>query len=448
MDIAIYGAGYVGLVSAVCFAKIGHNVICADVNKERINTLINGMCPIYEDKLPESLKEQLLSGRLQFTSRLLDAIQLATVHIIATGTPSLADGNADLSQVYAVASLLAREVTADGLIVLKSTVPVGTAEALQAHVNAELAHFNKPYRISVASNPEFMREGSALRDFLHADRIIVGGDRDAVYRLKAIYQPLVEQGIPLLSMSCHSAELTKYAANAMLACRISFMNQISHIAEKVGANIDEIQQGLGADHRIGPFFLQAGIGYGGSCIPKDMLALTQTARSLDIKVPLFEAIEEVNHIQKRWVIDQLNDHFNNELAHKTIGIWGVAFKPDTDDIREASSLVIIEELLRVGAHLRIYDPVAMPATQRCLQNDSITWSTSAAEVLAFPLDALVIATEWQVFKTYSLASLQETLRSAPIIDGRNCFELSQVEEANIAFYYSVGRPLISRGIIE
>ncbi len=444
MMIAVYGAGYVGLVSAVCFAKIGHQVICADINEERITTLRHGDCPIYEEQLPQLLKEQILGGRLQFTADISYAIKRATIHLIATGTPSMLDGSADLSQVYAVATQIAREATADGLFVIKSTVPVGTGTAIEAHLKAELAHNDSPVRIEVVSNPEFMREGSAVHDFLKADRIILGGTPEALSRLKMAYQPLLAQGIPMICMSRQSAELTKYAANAMLACRVSFINQMSRIAEQVGANIDEITQGMGADRRIGPHFLQAGIGYGGSCFPKDGRALVQTARSLGIEVPMLDAIDRVNRMQKNWANEQLNKHFNHVLQNKTIGIWGLSFKPDTDDIREASSLVIIDSLLAAGAKLRLFDPVAMPAMQAYLpHHESITWCRSADSVVSDPLDALVIATEWHEFKTYSLSSLQAVLLNAPIIDGRNCFDLSAVEQANISFYYSVGRPTVT-----
>ncbi len=449
MVITIYGAGYVGLVSSACFAKIGHRVICADINEDRITALNQGECPIYENQLPQLLIEQVASGRLQFTADLSYAIKQSTVHIIATGTPSKPDGSADLTHVFAVATQLAREANQDGILVTKSTVPVGTGDALQRHLNAQLASCGKSYRIDVVSNPEFLREGSAINDFLHADRIVIGGDKLALNVLETIYQPLVDQGIPLISMSRHSAELTKYAANAMLACRISFMNQISRIAEKVGANIDEVRQGIGADQRIGSDFLQAGIGYGGSCFPKDVRALTHTAVSLGVDVAILDAIERINYQQKNWVIEQLNAHFSGELQHKTIGIWGLAFKPNTDDIREASSLVIIDALLQAGAQLRLYDPVAMPAVQALIPNSSsITWCLSAEGVIEGHLDALVIATEWKMFKKYSLTSLRESLHYAPIVDGRNCFELSDVERAKIAYYYSVGRPRMGDGLVE
>ncbi len=441
MIISVYGAGYVGLVSAVCFAKLGHRVVCADINEARIAKLTQGKCPIYEEQLPELLNEQLQSGRLHFTADISGAIQQATVHVIATGTPSLPDGSADLSQVFSVATQLARETNKDCLLVTKSTVPVGTGDAIEAHLQEELLRLNKSCRIDVVSNPEFLREGSAVYDFLHADRIVIGGDESALIPLQTVYQPLVAQGVPLLCMTRLSAELTKYTANAMLACKISFINQISRIAEKVGANIDEIREGIALDQRIGPHFLQAGIGFGGSCFPKDGRALAQTAHAIGVDTCLLDAVESINQLQKTWVVEQLNKHFNDELQKRTIGIWGLAFKPGTDDMREASSLVIIDGLLKAGARVRVYDPVAMVAAQRILpENKAIEWCTSAESIFHEPIDALIIATEWPEFKDYPLKTLADKLGNAPLIDGRNCFKLSQVAAAQISHYYSVGRP--------
>ncbi|ETO93571.1 UDP-glucose dehydrogenase family protein [Legionella oakridgensis] len=446
MIISVYGAGYVGLVSAACFAKLGHEVICADISEYRIAELKAGNCPIYEIQLPELLSEQQQAGRLRFTSNLKDAVQQGHVHIVATGTPSLPDGSADLSQVFEVVTLLARETNKDTLLVTKSTVPVGTGDKIEARLRDELSKAQKSYSIAVASNPEFLREGTAVHDFLQAERIVIGGNASALLLLKQLYQPLVEQGIPLVCMSRQSAELTKYAANAMLACRISFINQVSRIAEKVGADIDEIREGIGLDHRIGPYFLQAGIGYGGSCFPKDVRALMQTAKSLNVDDSLFTAIDTINQQQKHWVIEQLNHHFQHELQGRTISIWGLAFKPGTDDIREASSLVIMNALLQAGARLRVYDPVAIPSVRPFfLDNQTITWCDSIEETLIKTVDALVIATEWQIFREYPLIKLAAILKDAPIIDGRNCFELSQVEAAKMAYYYSVGRPLMMSG---
>lgn len=443
MIISVYGAGYVGLVSAVCLAKLGHQVFCADINEQRIAMLLQGECPIYEEQLPELLKEQLASGRLHFTANLMSAIKRAEIHIIATGTPSLADGSADLSQVFAVATMVAQEIESDGILVTKSTVPVGTGDTIQSCVDEELSRCGKKIKITVVSNPEFLREGTAVYDFLNADRVIIGGEQNALSVLKQVYQPLVEKGIPLLCMSRRSAELAKYSANALLACKISFINQISQIAEELGANIDEIRQGIALDHRIGPHFLQAGIGYGGSCFPKDVRALVQTARSAYLDTSLLEAIEQVNQLQKNWVYEQLSRHFTHALDGLTVGVWGLSFKPGTDDLREASSLVAMKSLLAAGVQLRVFDPVAIPAAQKLFDNNlKIIWCDSAGAVFNKKLDALVIATEWPEFKNICLGDLKNKLGEAPLIDGRNCFDLSKVAAAQLPYYYSVGRPLI------
>ncbi|MFA5959845.1 MAG: UDP-glucose/GDP-mannose dehydrogenase family protein [Tatlockia sp.] len=440
MNISVYGAGYVGLVSAACLAQLGHVVVCADINEERIAGLTAQVCPIYEADLPELLAAQGANQRLLFTSCLAKAVQHATIHLIATGTPGLEDGSADLSQVFAVASLIAKEAKEDCIVVTKSTVPVGSGDAIHAHIQQELRKYNKNIRISVASNPEFLREGTAVYDFLHADRVILGGEESALNPLREMYAPLAAKGIPILTMSLRSAELTKYAANAMLACRISFMNQISQIAASAEANIEEIRQGMATDHRIGPHFLQAGIGYGGSCFPKDVRALVQTAKSLAIDPCLLEAIDSINALQKNWIKAQLNRHFASRLSGLTVGIWGLSFKPETNDLREASSLVACEQLLEAGVKLRLYDPVAMPEARTLIHHPSISWCESAESVFDEKLDALVIATEWSLFKKYSLIQLKNHLRMAPLFDGRNCFGLDAVREAQLASYYSVGRP--------
>ncbi|MBA2709791.1 MAG: UDP-glucose/GDP-mannose dehydrogenase family protein [Tatlockia sp.] len=445
MIIAVYGAGYVGLVSAACLAKLGHYVICADINDQRIASLLEGECPIYEKDLPELLQEQLASGRLIFTTDLTLAIKEANVHIIATGTPSLPDGEADLSQVFAVASKIVHEAEGDCILVTKSTVPVGTGDAIQAQINAELLNSGKTFSISVASNPEFLREGTAVDDFLNSDRVIIGGDEKGLKILESVYKPISERNIPVLKMSLRSAELTKYSANAMLACKISFMNQISQLAEELDANIDEIREGIALDHRIGPHFLQAGIGYGGSCFPKDVRALIQIAKSVKVNIGLLDAIEEINSLQKNWVVEQIRKHFSNKLAGLTIGIWGLAFKPGTDDMREASSLVAIKDLLKEGVILRVFDPVAIPVTQQLLADSfEVTYCKSEEEVFSTKLDALIIATEWAQFKNFELCLLKNLLKGAPLFDGRNCFELRAVNAAQLPYYYSVGRPAIKR----
>ncbi|WP_133129785.1 UDP-glucose dehydrogenase family protein [Legionella yabuuchiae] len=442
MNISVYGAGYVGLVSAVCFAHMGHKVLCIDIDESKINLLKHGTCPIFEEQLPELLHEELESGRLTFSSDVFYAIEFGQVHFIATGTPSLSNGDADLSQVLVIAQQIANQTEKDTLVVTKSTVPVGTGDKLSALIRNIQQTRASNFIIDVASNPEFLREGSAVYDFLNADRIILGGEQQALEPLKAIYKPLIAKGVPLVSMTRQSAELTKYAANAMLACKISFMNQISLIAEESGADIEEVREGMGFDHRIGPYFIQAGIGYGGSCFPKDIRALKHTALAKGINAPLIEAIDAANNHQKNWVYNKLLQHYNHDLTNRTIAIWGLSFKPGTDDMREASSLVIINALLNAGVNLRLYDPVAMSAAKKILpEHDTITWCRSAQEAIQTnSLDGLVIATEWDEFKSYPLQNLAHTLKKTPLIDGRNCFPLSEVIQSGIALYYSVGRP--------
>lgn len=440
MIISIYGAGYVGLVSAACFAKLGHQVVCADVNEARVARLQLGECPIYETNLPELLNEQMQQGRLQFTCHLKEAIHASDVHFIATGTPALDNGQADLTQVFDVATSIARNIAKNALLVIKSTVPTGTSDALESHASDVLKQLNKPHHIEVASNPEFLREGCAVNDFMHAERIIIGGSESALNTLETLYDPLVAKGVPIIRMNRRSAELSKYASNVMLACKISFINQISRIAEALDANITEICQGMGMDHRIGPAFLNAGIGYGGSCFPKDVKALIHVTKSLKLNASLFDAIDDVNQQQKYWPIERLNEHFQNQLQDRVIGLWGLSFKPGTDDVREASSLVIINALLQAGAKLRVYDPVAVPHMKAQFSaSTDITWCETANETLMISVDALVIATEWDEFKTFPLPTLAHQLQDAPLIDGRNCYSLSDVKRAGIAYYYSVGR---------
>ncbi|STX28242.1 UDP-glucose 6-dehydrogenase [Legionella beliardensis] len=445
MIIAVFGAGYVGLVSAACFAKLGHQVICADINTKRIEMLQKGVCPIYEEGLDKLVQEQLACANLMFTTDLIDAVQSSQVFIIATGTPSLADGSADLSQVFSVADLVAEHVQNDALLITKSTVPVGTGDSIENLVKKKLASAKKTIKIDVASNPEFLREGCAIDDFLNADRIIVGGDKRCMPLLKKLYQPLIEQGVPFLTMNRTSAELTKYSANAMLACRISFMNQVSQLAQEFNADIDDIREGMALDPRIGPYFLQAGIGYGGSCFPKDVRALAQSAKSIGLDTSFLEAIDKVNELQKNWLFKQVAKHFKQKLQGLKIGFWGLSFKPGTDDLREASSLVAISAFLDAGAKIIAFDPVAVTCAQQLFKpQDDIVWCQTMDEVFEFNLDVLIIATEWPHFKNYSLSNLRNKLQGAPLFDGRNCFSLVAVQEAGIAYYYSVGRPVISK----
>ena len=443
MNVTVYGAGYVGLVSAVCLAKLGHQVICVDIDAQRVDELTQGKCPIHEKELPELLQEQLQLNQLSFTTD-FGLASHSEMHIIATGTPGLADGSADLGQVYNAALQVVQAINGDALLIIKSTVPVGTGHLLKVFLHQSINQLQKTLTIHIGSNPEFLREGSAVSDFFNADRIIIGGDDEAVASMKKLYEPLLKKGIPLLVMSHRSAELTKYAANAMLATKISFINHISQLAEKTGANIDEIRDGMALDHRIGPYFLQAGIGYGGSCFPKDVHALIHQAKSLGVDSDFLDAVDAVNQRQKNWVINQLYSHFNGQLSGLKIGLWGLAFKPGTDDLREASSLVAIAALIKAKANLYLYDPAAMPAARKLFAKNTMHWCDSAEDVVNQQLDALLILTEWPEFKHWPLLQLKKKLAEAPVFDGRNCFTLEAVAESGITHYYSVGRPFESR----
>lgn len=444
MIISIYGAGYVGLVSAVCFAKLGHQVTCCDIDESKIASLSRGECHFYEEGINSLLSEQLSERRLVLTSDIQHAITNSSIHFIATGTPDAGNGEADLTQVFNVALKIALLAQGDdNLIVIKSTVPVGTGDEIENKIQQSLKKSNQCKNVMVASNPEFLREGRAIADFLHPDRIIIGGEPLALLPLKHLYQPLTMREIPLVEMNRTSAELTKYAANTMLASRISFINHISQIAEKVDANIDDIYNALSLDARIGSHFLKAGIGYGGSCFPKDIKALTHTVKKLNLDTSFFESIDKINHQQKDWAIAKLRYHFNNNLNNLKIGLWGLAFKPGTDDIREASSIRIINSLLKEKAKIFIYDPRALNNVKRAFpDNEQLEYCFSPEEIFSNEIDALVIATEWEVFKNFSLESLAFLLNKAPIFDGRNCYDLNNIKSSNLSYYYSVGRPTI------
>ncbi len=445
MQIAVFGAGYVGLVSSLCFAHLGHNVICLDIDEARVALLSEGKSPIYEEGIEDLLQSMLKAGRLTFTHSFDDLTPNISIHIIATGTPSLPNGSADLSQVYSVISSIIKQAQKNALLVIKSTVPVGTGDTMEAFIKNQLIENNKNHQLEIASNPEFLREGTAISDFLHAERIVVGGSDMAIGLLRELYEPLISKGVPFITMSRQSAELAKYASNAFLACKVSFINQVSQLAERSQADIDDVKKVMGLDSRIGSQFLNPGIGYGGSCFPKDVRALVQIAKQVDVNPTFFQTIDEVNTLQKTWVVLQIRKHFNHNLRGLKIGFWGLAFKPGTDDLREASSLVAIDALLRGEATIYAYDPSALDkAAELYSQNNesNIHFCNTAEMVLAEKLDALVIATEWQEFKSYSLESLQNLLKSAPIFDGRNCFSLDAVRKVRLT-YYSVGRPVVN-----
>ncbi|WP_454782251.1 UDP-glucose dehydrogenase family protein [Legionella sp. WA2022007384] len=440
MDITVYGAGYVGLVTALCLAKIGHRVCCMDKCQARIALLKKGHSPIFEKDIDLLLQQQLEKKQLFFTADLEEAVHFSTVHLIALGTPRLPDGSTDLTQLFDVIEYISHRVTQSCSIVIKSTVPVGTSNQIKHTIQKFLSEHSKKITISVGANPEFLREGTAINDFLNADRIVIGGDEQVTAILKNIYKPLSDLGIPLLTMDPCSAELTKYAANILLACKISFINKISELSHAFDADINQIARGISLDHRIGPHFLKAGIGYGGSCLSKDIHSLIQTSKSAGIDASFFEAIEQVNHHQKKWVMTQLNQYFKKQLTGLHIGIWGIAFKPGTDDIREASSLVTIHELSKAGVDLLIYDPKAIPNTKEMLGcYDNITWLEHCDEVFQYDIDALLLLTEWDEFVQYPLVQLKEHLQDTPLFDGRNCYNLDMMNKLQFN-YYSVGRP--------
>ncbi len=447
MNISIYGTGYVGLVSGACLADLGHHVTCFDIDNEKITLLKQGRSPIYEENLEQIIKKNLDEQRITFTSSFDTAVDQGELHLICVGTPSLEDGSADLSAVISVATKIAEYANDDTIIVTKSTVPVGTGALIQKTVNEVLVENKKEHSIHVASNPEFLREGVACCDFLQADRVIIGANiQQAETALLNLYAPLKNKGVPVISMSIESAELTKYASNAMLATKISFINQMSQIADAVGANIEEISFGMGLDKRIGPHFIQAGCGYGGSCFPKDIRALKHIALNNNVDTTLIDAVEDVNHQQKQKLFSFISQHFNHDLTNKKIALWGLSFKPGTDDLREASSLSLIESLTKAGANIICFDPVAMKKAQQLLQsNPAVNFKSSALETLE-DADALAIVTEWKQFKDFPMTTLKQKMGLKPIFDGRNIYELSVVSE-NELNYYSIGRPKQTHGVL-
>lgn len=437
MKISIFGVGYVGLVTGTCLAELGHEVLCVDIDTNKIYQLQQGICPIYELGLETILHRNMQAHRLQFTTDVMQAVMHGECIFIAVGTPQLADGKANLHYVFDAAQAIGRYMTEFKVVVVKSTVPVGTSQQVQEHIKAMLRLQDNEQTFAMVSNPEFLKEGTAIQDFMQPDRIVIGCNEERAQRyLTEVYAPFVDK---LLFMDITSAELSKYAANAMLATRISFMNELSHIAEKVGADIEIVREAIGRDPRIGAYFLRAGCGYGGSCFPKDVRALVQTAQQLEIDMPLLSAVEQVNQQQKQILVNKLLAHFGHTLTQQVIAIWGLAFKPHTDDIREASSRVLIEALWKIGVtEIRAYDPVAMPAFQQTYgeRNDLYYMSDPYAAVEA--ADALVIVTEWPEFMQINWPRVVNSMRQRIIVDGRNICNLSLMQQLSV-IYYSIGR---------
>ena len=434
MRITVVGTGYVGLVTGACLSETGNHVTCVDKDKSKIDALLEGRIPIYEPGLERIVRTNAAAGRLEFTTDLGAAVRDSIVVFIAVGTPPLPDGNADLSAVDAVAREVGRAMNGYRIIVDKSTVPVGTAKRVKEIVGAESSH-----RFSVVSNPEFLKEGAAVADFMRPDRIIVGNDdHRATVLLRNLYAPFNRNHDRLIEMDVRSAELTKYAANAMLATKISFMNEMANLAERLGADIEKVRIGIGADPRIGYHFIYPGAGYGGSCFPKDVKALEYTARSVNYEAALLQAVEAVNEPQKTVLFTKIQRHFQNELRGRTFALWGLAFKPGTDDMREAPSRVLLEALWREGAAVRAYDPAAMDEARRLYgERPDFQLCDQPVNVLE-GADALVIMTEWSLFRSPDFEVIRQALKQPVIFDGRNLYDPEYLREQGF-IYYAIGR---------
>ena len=423
MKLTVVGAGYVGLVTGACFAEMGNDVLCIDLDETKIAKIKRGELPIHEPGLQEIVSRNMAADRLHFSTDLKEGVRFGTIQFIAVGTPPDEDGAADMQHVLAAARCIGQHMTDYKLVVDKSTVPVGTADAVRQAIALGQAERGVEVPYSVVSNPEFLKEGAAVEDFMRPDRIVVGADDDrAVHLMQALYAPFQRTRDKLVIMDIRSAELTKYAANAMLATRISFMNEIALLAEKLGADVEQVRRGIGADPRIGHHFLYAGCGYGGSCFPKDVKALLHSAQGVGEPLHLLSAVERANERQKQVLVERIVARFGDDLVGRTFALWGLAFKPDTDDMREAPSRVIVAELLRRGARVVAHDPVAMPEARRLFAGlDGLSFSASPMEAVN-GADALVIVTEWRAFRAPDFDRLREALRQPVIFDGRNLFD--------------------------
>jgi len=440
MKITVFGSGYVGLVTGACLADVGNHVICMDIDADKVAKLQQGVIPIFEPGLDAMVKENQAAGRLKFTTDVKEAVAHGVFQFIAVGTPPDEDGSADLRYVLAVAESIAEHMTEYRVVIDKSTVPVGTADRVKAKIADVLARRGEQIEFDVVSNPEFLKEGAALNDFMRPDRIIIGADNPRTAELlKAMYAPFNRSHERIITMDVRSAELTKYAANAMLATKISFMNELANLAEYLGADIEQVRQGIGSDSRIGYSFIYPGCGYGGSCFPKDVKALERTAKEQGYHAELLNAVENVNNRQKNRLFDKISAHYQGKLEGKVIALWGLAFKPDTDDMREAPSRVVIDGLCRAGATVRAYDPEALDEAQRIYgDHPGLQLCTSPVAALD-QADALVIVTEWKEFRSPDFDELRRALRDKVIFDGRNMYEPAFVRRSGLT-YYAIGRP--------
>lgn len=433
MKIAVIGTGYVGLVTGTCLAEVGIDVTCIDIDTKKIENLKKGILPIYEPGLEELVTRNVDAGRLHFSTSLSESVKGCDVAFIAVGTPPGEDGSADLKYVIGVAREIGQNIDDYTVVVTKSTVPVGTAKKVKASVQEELDKRNSRIIFDVASNPEFLKEGAAVEDFLKPDRIVVGIEsKKAEELMRKLYKPFTLNNHPIIFMDIPSAEMTKYAANAMLATKISFMNDIANLCEIMGADVNLVRKGIGSDPRIGNKFIYPGIGYGGSCFPKDVKALIKTAEDNGHQMRILQAVEDVNNDQKSVVYNKIMKHYGGEIKGKVFALWGLSFKPKTDDMREAPSLVIIDALLNAGANVKAFDPVAMQETQKIL-GDQITYAKDQNDAL-IDADALIVATEWPEFRSPNFNVMTKLLKTKTIFDGRNIYELEEMKEMGFTYY--------------
>lgn len=437
MNVAIVGTGYVGLVSGTCFAEMGANVICVDVNKQKIEDLQNGRIPIYEPGLDEMVLRNYREGRLKFTTDLSTCLDEVEIVFSAVGTPPDEDGSADLRYVLEVAHTIGANMNKYLLIVTKSTVPVGTAKKVKAAIQEELDKRNVKIEFDVASNPEFLKEGAAIKDFMSPDRVVVGIESERAKELMTkLYRPFLLNNFRVIFTDIPSAEMIKYAANSMLATRISFMNDIANLCELVGADVNMVRKGIGTDSRIGNKFLYPGCGYGGSCFPKDVKALIKTAELNGYDMRVLRAVEDVNEHQKSILFEKLQRYFDNQLDGKTIAIWGLSFKPETDDMREATSLVMIKKLLQSGCHVKVYDPIAMTECKRRI-GEEVEYAPDMYDAV-LDADAMVLLTEWKQFRMPSWGVIKKAMRQPVIFDGRNIYDALEMNELGFV-YHCIGR---------
>lgn len=439
MKVTVFGTGYVGLVTGTCLADVGHDVLCVDVDQKKVENLKNGIIPIFEPGLEPIVKQAVQNGLLNFTTNMDEAVAHGELQFIAVGTPSGEDGSADLQYVLAVAKTIGQRLQGYKVVINKSTVPIGTADKVKAAIDVELSTRNVQISFDVVSNPEFLKEGAAINDFMKPDRIVIGTESERAEKLlRELYAPFNRNHDRMICMDIRSAELTKYAANAMLATKISFINEMANLAEKLGADIEKVRNGIGADPRIGYHFIYPGCGYGGSCFPKDVKAIINIAKEVDYKASLMEAVDQVNQVQKHKLYSYIGKHYGGNLKGKTFALWGLSFKPNTDDMREAPSRVLIEALWAAGAKVQAYDPVAMDETQHIygLRDDLKLVGTKEAALEK--ADALIICTEWKIFRAPNFELVKTALTNPVIFDGRNLYDPERMAELGFD-YYAVGR---------